>query len=198
MDVDLSMGSGYKNLLTRGSFGREETVSRLCPFEQYVRAVLGLIDEKTPVEGTAFGFKDTGSDLYSGFAKHTDACTVDLAERVDHADNNFRHTFLDNETCAGGSAPIMGTRLKAYVKTGSTKPFGMTNRGKSIDFGMAFTATGVETFTDNLSVVDNDRTNHGIRGCTLFAAPCKLKTTAHPYFIFCHKGRNLLIGIRIF
>ena len=96
--------------------GRHESVGRLGPFQGHIRSFLGVKGDEPTIDPPALLFHHTRLDLNAGVAKHSDARTVDFAERINHSHHYFRDARLDDELGTGRSAAVMGARLQIDIE----------------------------------------------------------------------------------
>ena len=163
-----------------------ETVSRPCPLQDDVRAVLTVEREEASVEPLALLFQDAYRDLDACIAQLTDATALHLAERVDTPHDTAPDTLTDNQVGTGRRLAVMGAGLQRDVDGCllQQRLILRSDRGKGIHLGVALAIALVVTLADNPVTGHDDRTHHGVRPCILQAVGCQLQAAAHEFLVY--------------
>ena len=167
------MGLSYKSVLA------------LCPLEQNPGAMLLVEREEASVQIATFFFKDTHNHFASCILQLLDAQAVDLCEGVGASDDYTGDAASDDEVGTWRRLAEVGARLKADVYCASAEQTLVLDASDGIHLGMRTAAATMESLADDASVAHHDGSHHRIRRSSCLSASCKLKASAHEFYVIC-------------
>ena len=88
-----------------------QSVGRLCPFQDDVRPVLAVEGEEATVQFAALLFEHANLHLDTCLPQFADAAALHLGKLVDAAHDDAAHTFLNNQVGTRGRLAVVRTRF---------------------------------------------------------------------------------------
>ena len=172
-----------------------KAVGCLCPFQDDVRAVLGVIREETTVQPLAFLFQYPHCHLDTSLSDALNTPALHFGKGVDTAHDNTLHTLLDNQVGTRRCFPVMGTRLQRNVDGSLSQQWFVLGfyRCKGIHLGMSLATAHMIAFTNNpFPILRGGKgegyhcPHHRVRPCSLYAVCCQLQTASHVFLVVHH------------
>jgi hypothetical protein len=133
-----------------------------------------MIGEEGPVQLQALLFQYAYGDLHACIAQLLYTLSVHLVKTVATADDHTGYPFLHDEVGTGGCLPIVGAGLKTYIHGGFAQQLLVLDCCYGVHFGVRTSALAVVSFTDNLILVHDDGSHHGVGGRFCAPTPCQL------------------------
>ena len=140
-------------------------------------------------EGTdqllGFGFADAEDDLHALFAQNIESASAVAVVFVVTPDHDPRNLLFQDPLRAGRSPSMCATGLQGHIERSTLWRHAAGIQG--LHFGMGLACAGVKALADDLSALDDECADRGIRAC---ATECFARKRQSPSHKGCVGGRH--------
>jgi len=145
--------------------------------------------DKWSDQSLAFGSAQAGLNRNTGCFQVLGATASDARVGIFAADDHTGDAGIGQGLGARRRAPVVGTWFEG--DEGNSASGSVAGLAKGDDFGMGFSCPGMESLSDDVPFVDQDRADWRVGRCSAHSPPRQSERPLHPAAIIVGPGRRV-------